>query len=34
LPVEAFFFSGDMTEIKGNIGRKLTFGPVTPGAQG
>jgi F0F1-type ATP synthase beta subunit len=29
LPVEAFYFSGDTTEITGNIGRVLTFGPVT-----
>jgi hypothetical protein len=34
LPVQAFYFSGDMTEIGSNIGRKLAFGPVTPGAQG
>jgi F0F1-type ATP synthase beta subunit len=34
VPVEAFYFSGDMTEIMGNIGRELTFGPVAPGAQG
>jgi F0F1-type ATP synthase beta subunit len=29
LPADAFFFSGDMAEIRGNIGRPLTFGPVT-----
>lgn len=29
IPVEAFYFSGDMTEIRGNGGRTLTFGPVT-----
>jgi RNA polymerase sigma factor (sigma-70 family) len=29
LPSEAFFFSGGIAEIKGNIGRPLTFGPVT-----
>jgi len=29
LPADAFFFSGGMPEIRGNIGRKLTFGPVT-----
>jgi F-type H+/Na+-transporting ATPase subunit beta len=29
VPVEAFYFSGDMAEIKGNTGRTLTFGPVT-----
>lgn len=29
VPVEAFYFSGDMTEIKGNVGRILSFGPVT-----
>ena len=30
LPTEAFFFSGDVTEIRGNVGRTLKFGPVTP----
>jgi RNA polymerase sigma factor (sigma-70 family) len=29
VPVEAFYFSGGMAEIKGNTGRTLTFGPVT-----
>jgi F0F1-type ATP synthase beta subunit len=29
LPVDTFFFSGDMAEIRGNIRRSLTFGPVT-----
>jgi RNA polymerase sigma factor (sigma-70 family) len=29
LPVDAFFFSGGMSEISGNIGRVLPFGPVT-----
>jgi F-type H+-transporting ATPase subunit beta len=29
LPVEAFFFSGCIAEISGNIGRVLPFGPVT-----
>jgi RNA polymerase sigma factor (sigma-70 family) len=29
LPADAFFFSGGMAEIRGNIGRKLSFGPVT-----
>ena len=29
MPVEAFYFSGDLTEIQGNTGRTLTFGPVT-----
>jgi RNA polymerase sigma factor (sigma-70 family) len=29
LPIDAFFFSGDMTEIRTNVGRKLAFGPVT-----
>jgi hypothetical protein len=28
VPVEAFYFSRDMTEIRGNTGRTLTFGPV------
>jgi F-type H+/Na+-transporting ATPase subunit beta len=28
VPVEALYFSGDMTEICGNTGRTLTFGPV------
>jgi len=29
LPTEAFFFSDGMAEITGNVGRTLTFGPVT-----
>src|SRR5262249_39659919 len=29
LPAEAFFFSGGIDEIRGNVGRLLTFGPVT-----
>jgi len=29
LPVDAFFFSGGMAEISGNIGRVLQFGPVS-----
>jgi RNA polymerase sigma factor (sigma-70 family) len=29
LPVDAFFFSGGIAEISGNIGRVLPFGPVT-----
>ena len=29
LPADAFFFSGDMAEIRGNVGRTLKFGPVT-----
>jgi RNA polymerase sigma factor (sigma-70 family) len=29
VPVEAFYFSAGMAEIKGNTGRNLTFGPVT-----
>jgi RNA polymerase sigma factor (sigma-70 family) len=29
LPVEAFFFSGGIAEISGNIGRVLPFGPVS-----
>jgi len=28
LPVEAFYFSGGITEIRGNVGRALAFGPV------
>ena len=28
VPTDAFFFSGGMTEIRGNIGRTLPFGPV------
>ncbi len=28
VPVEAFYFSGDMTEIRGNTARSLGFGPV------
>jgi RNA polymerase sigma-70 factor (ECF subfamily) len=28
VPTDAFFFSGGMTEIRGNIGRPLGFGPV------
>jgi hypothetical protein len=29
LPVEAFYFSGDMAEIRGNVKRTLKLGPVT-----
>jgi RNA polymerase sigma factor (sigma-70 family) len=29
LPVDAFFFSGGIAEISGNIGRVLQFGPVS-----
>ena len=29
LPADAFYFSGDMAEIRGNVGRTLKFGPVT-----
>jgi F0F1-type ATP synthase beta subunit len=29
LPTNAFYFSGGMTEIRGNVGRTLKFGPVT-----
>jgi len=29
LPTDAFYFSGDMAEIRGNVGRTLEFGPVT-----
>jgi RNA polymerase sigma factor (sigma-70 family) len=29
VPVDAFFFSGGVAEISGNIGRVLPFGPVT-----
>ena len=29
LPTDAFFFSGDMAEIRTNIGRSLSWGPVT-----
>jgi RNA polymerase sigma factor (sigma-70 family) len=29
LPTDAFYFSGDMAEIRGNVGRTLKFGPVT-----
>ena len=29
VPVEAFYFSGGMAEIRSNTGRTLTFGPVT-----
>src|SRR5262245_20533911 len=29
LPADAFFFSGGMAEISGNIGRVLQFGPVS-----
>jgi F0F1-type ATP synthase beta subunit len=32
VPTESFYFSGDLAEIKGNIGRQLTFGPVKPAA--
>jgi F0F1-type ATP synthase beta subunit len=30
LPTDAFYFSGDMAEIQGNVGRTLAFGPVIP----
>ena len=33
MPTESFFFSGDLAEIKGNIGRQLTFGPVKPASR-
>jgi RNA polymerase sigma factor (sigma-70 family) len=33
LPADTFYFSGDMAEIRGNIGRTLSFGPVTPPAR-
>jgi F-type H+-transporting ATPase subunit beta len=29
LPTDVFYFSGDMAEIRGNVGRTLKFGPVT-----
>ena len=29
LPTQAFYFSGDMAEIRSNVGRTLSFGPVT-----
>jgi RNA polymerase sigma factor (sigma-70 family) len=29
LPTDAFFFSGDMAEIRTNIGRSLAWGPIT-----
>jgi RNA polymerase sigma factor (sigma-70 family) len=29
LPTDAFYFSGGMAEIRGNLGRTLKFGPVT-----
>ena len=29
MPVQAFYFSGDIAEITCNVGRTLTFGPVT-----
>jgi F0F1-type ATP synthase beta subunit len=29
LPTDAFYFSGGIEEIRGNIGRTLPFGPVT-----
>jgi RNA polymerase sigma factor (sigma-70 family) len=29
VPTDAFYFCGDMMEIRGNIGRSLPFGPVT-----
>jgi RNA polymerase sigma factor (sigma-70 family) len=29
LPADAFYFSGGMAEIRGNVGRTLAFGPVT-----
>ncbi len=28
LPTDAFYFSGDMAEIRSNVGRTLSFGPV------
>jgi RNA polymerase sigma factor (sigma-70 family) len=28
VPVDAFYFSGDMAEIRANVGRALNFGPV------
>jgi RNA polymerase sigma factor (sigma-70 family) len=28
VPADAFYFCGDVTEIRGNIGRSLPFGPV------
>jgi F0F1-type ATP synthase beta subunit len=28
LPTDAFFFSGDMAEIRMNVGRQLSWGPV------
>jgi F0F1-type ATP synthase beta subunit len=28
LPMDAFFFSGDIAEIQKNIGRSLSWGPV------
>ena len=30
LPTDAFYFSGDIAEIRTNIGRSLPFGPVAP----
>jgi F0F1-type ATP synthase beta subunit len=33
LPADAFYFSGDMAEIRGNLRRTLKFGPVTWPAQ-
>jgi RNA polymerase sigma factor (sigma-70 family) len=33
LPADAFYFSGDMAEIRGNVRRTLKFGPVTWPAQ-
>jgi F0F1-type ATP synthase beta subunit len=29
MPTDAFYFSGDMAEIQSNVGRTLSFGPVT-----
>jgi hypothetical protein len=28
-PVYAFYFSGDLAEIRANVGRVLIFGPLT-----
>jgi F-type H+-transporting ATPase subunit beta len=30
LPTDAFYFSGDMADIRTNVGRSLPFGPVAP----
>jgi F0F1-type ATP synthase beta subunit len=29
LPTDAFYFIGDIAEARGNVGRTLSFGPVT-----